>query len=182
MKDMYEYIGNVNKNSVIVDYEVDGNSIKIKTSDNKDVIIDREDNYINFLNDIIKTQQQYKNVERRKYLLKKDKFNKIERIIMYIFLLVSIALVIYFTNIYTSLILLIFIISSIVSEVTHIHNVMELRKLNNNTVNTKNIVVDTDDVYDEINKDDMLKLIGINEDIKLLPLPQDEILYLDDEM
>lgn len=183
MNDMFEYIGSINKSSVIVEYVVDNDTIRIKTGDNQDIIIERKDSYINFLNDIISTQNQYKNVERKKYLLKKEKYNRFERIFMYIFLLSAIALVIYFPNVFTSLILLISVISSIVSEITHIHNVMELRKLNSNIGSMEHIVVNEDACINEkIDSDEKLKLIGIDKTLKLLPLPQDEILYLDDEI
>ncbi len=180
MEDMFKYIDDIDKSNVIVEYEVDDNKIRIKTSNSKNVIIERKDSYIEFLNDIIKKQQQYKDIERKKYLLKKERFSKFERILMYILLLGSIALVIYFPNVFTSLILLIFVLSTIVSEVSHIHNVMELRKINASMFSTKSLIIEDENTIQ--NNEDNSEFIGIDKDVKLLPLPDDEILYLDDEI
>ena len=133
---MKGYIEDLHKSNIIVEYEIKDDIIKIKTGDNKEITIKNEDSYIDLLNGILSAQQKYQNIERKKELISKEKFNKKERTLMFIFLLASIALIMYFPNVLTSVILLLSIILSAVSEVSHVHNVLELRKLNDCIANS----------------------------------------------
>lgn len=194
---MKGYIEDLHKSNIIVEYEIKDDIIKIKTGDNKEITIKNEDSYIDLLNGILSAQQKYQNIERKKELISKEKFNKKERTLMFIFLLASIALIMYFPNVLTSVILLLSIILSAVSEVSHVHNVLELRKLNDCIANKKTLVV-ADDYVPQTSKEEIEVLdekieviddkdVQKNNTLLLLPAPimavqDDEVLLLDEEM
>lgn len=194
---MKGYIEDLHKSNIIVEYEIKDDIIKIKTGDNKEITIKNEDSYIDLLNGILSAQQKYQNIERKKELISKEKFNKKERTLMFIFLLASIALIMYFPNVLTSVILLLSIILSAVSEVSHVHNVLELRKLNDCIANKKTLVV-ADDYVPKTSKEEIEVLdekieviedkdVQKNNTLLLLPAPimavqDDEVLLLDEEM
>lgn len=194
---MKGYIEDLHKSNIIVEYEIKDDIIKIKTGDNKEITIKNEDSYIDLLNGILSAQQKYQNIERKKELINKEKFNKKERTLMFIFLLASIALIMYFPNVLTSVILLLSIILSAVSEVSHVHNVLELRKLNDCIANKKTLVV-ADDYVPQTSKEEIEVLdekIEVIDDkdmpkkstLLLLPapimsIPDEETLLLDEEM
>ena len=180
MKDMFEYIDNVNKSNIIINYEIDNNTIKIKTGDNKDIVIEKKDSYIELLNGIISTQQKYQNLERKKELFSKENFNRKARFIMLMFLLISISALMLLPNIITSLLVLISIILLSTSQVTHINNIMEIKKLDKNLSSKKTVIINDEYVLEDINKsDDEIETISLDENISINEI---ETIYMDDEM
>lgn len=180
MEDMFEYIDNVNRSNIILNYEITDNTIKIKTGDNKEITIEKKDSYIELLNGIISTQQKYQNLERKKFLLNKENINKKSRALMLIFLLISISFLILFPNIVTSLLVLISIILLATSQVTHMNNIMEIKKIDKNLMSKKTVVINDEYVFkdkDELNK----KIEALNFDEDLI-INDEEVLYLDDEL
>lgn len=174
---MKGYIEDLHKSNIIVEYEIKDDIIKIKTGDNKEITIKNEDSYIDLLNGILSAQQKYQNIERKKELISKEKFNKKERTLMFIFLLASIALIMYFPNVLTSVILLLSIILSAVSEVSHVHNVLELRKLNDCIANKKTLVV-ADDYVPQTSKEEIEVIDEKIEVIETVDMPKNNTLLL----
>ena len=180
MKHMFEYIDNVNKSNIIVNYEIDNKTIKIKTGDNKDIVIEKKDSYIELLNGIISTQQKYQNLERKKELFSKETFNKKARLIMLILLFISISTLMLFPNIITSLLVLISIILLSTSQITHINNVLEIKKIDKSLTSKKTVIINDEYVIED-NKEPIeeVETVSLDDDMNIIEI---ETIYMDDEM
>ena len=171
MGDMFEYIDEVNRSNIITNYMVDDSVIRIKTADNKEIVINKSDSYIELLNGIISTQQKYQSIEKKKDIILNENFNKKARIVMSIIMFMSISMLLLAPNFISSLFVLVSLILLASSWVTHLNNRKELKKIDSILNNKKTVIIGNEYV-----------LHDIKEKVQNKSEQKEEVLYLDDEL
>ena len=99
---------------------------------------------------------------------------------MLILLFISISTLMLFPNIITSLLVLISIILLSTSQITHINNVLEIKKIDKSLTSKKTVIINDEYVIED-NKEPIeeVETVSLDDDMNIIEI---ETIYMDDEM